>query len=176
MMIPDPLPKVAVWKCYTITISMLWWVNQPKVYHTHLFLWDFVLIQYLVYQINLIKYFHTWQKFKFIHNRPLKNLNVHKLLWFKIKKFQISFPDTGKAHVRPRTPHLCMRKRTTHVNRTYSRTYQFIYIDSHTDILYYYTQLVLHCTTVHSLVQTWPFFVNQSQKSFDLHASLWLVH
>ena len=35
-----------------------------------------------------------------------------------------------------------MRKRTTHVNRTYSQTYRFIYIDSRSDILYYYTQLV----------------------------------
>jgi hypothetical protein len=26
------------------------------------------------------------------------------------KKSQISFPDTGKAHIRPRTPHLCIRK------------------------------------------------------------------
>ena len=37
-------------------------------------------------------------------------------------KIKISFPDTGKAHVRPQTPH-------TDVNRTHSRTYWFIYID-----------------------------------------------
>jgi hypothetical protein len=48
------------------------------------------------------------------------------------KKFQISFPDTGKAHVRPRTPH-------TDVNRTHSRTYRFIYIDSRTDTVLLYT-------------------------------------
>ena len=29
--------------------------------------------------------------------------------FFERKKFQI-FPDTGKAQVRPRTPHICMRK------------------------------------------------------------------
>jgi hypothetical protein len=60
--------------------------------------------------------------------------------------------DTGKAHVRPRTPHQHMyEKITTHVNRTYSRTYWFIYIDSRTDILYYYTQLVLmKCTSVYT--------------------------
>jgi hypothetical protein len=27
-----------------------------------------------------------------------------------VQKFQISFPETGKAHKRPRTPHLCMRQ------------------------------------------------------------------
>ena len=42
-------------------------------------------------------------------------------------------------------------KRTTHVTRTYSQTYRFIYIDSRTDILYYYTQLVLmNCTSVYT--------------------------
>jgi hypothetical protein len=33
--------------------------------------------------------------------------------------------------------------RTTHVNRTNSRIYRFIYIDSYTDILNYYTHFVL---------------------------------
>ena len=72
--------------------------------------------------------------------------------WFHhLKCFQISFPDTGNDHVRPRTPHLCMRKRTTHVNRTYSQTYRFIYIDSRSDMLYFYTQLVLmNCTFVYT--------------------------
>ena len=57
------------------------------------------------------------------------------------------FPDTGKAHVRPQTPH-------TDVNRTHSRTYRFIYIDSHTDTVLLYTSCtdglyfcVHYCTT-----------------------------
>jgi hypothetical protein len=39
--------------------------------------------------------------------------------------------------------HHMYEKSTTHVNRTYSQKYWFIYIDSCTDILYYYTQVVL---------------------------------
>ena len=39
----------------------------------------------------------------------------------------------------------------THIKRIYTRTYQFIYIDSHTDILYYCTQLVqMNCTSVNT--------------------------
>ena len=42
-------------------------------------------------------------------------------------------------------------KSTTHVNRTYSQTYWFMYIDSRADILYYYTQPVLmKCTSVYT--------------------------
>jgi hypothetical protein len=47
--------------------------------------------------------------------------------------------------------HHTYEKSTTNVNRTYSRTYCFIYIDSCTDNLYYYTQLVLmNCTSVYT--------------------------
>ena len=54
------------------------------------------------------------------------------------------FPSTGKAHVRPRTPHQCKQDILTDI--------LVIYIDSHTDILYYYTQLVLmNCTSVHTI-------------------------
>ena len=46
-------------------------------------------------------------------------------------------------------------KRTTHVTRTYSKTYRFIYIDSRTDILYYYTQL--DTETGHTHTRTFHF-------------------
>ena len=47
--------------------------------------------------------------------------------------------------------HIYVWESTTYVNRTYSRTYWFIYIDSRIDILYYYTQLVLmNCTSVYT--------------------------
>jgi hypothetical protein len=41
---------------------------------------------------------------------PSKYKEIIQQLQYQYEKFQISFPETGKAHVRPRTPHLCMRK------------------------------------------------------------------
>jgi hypothetical protein len=67
----------------------------------------------------------------------------------KIKKIQIFAHRKGP---RPSTNTTYMyEKSTTHVNRTYSQTYWFIYLDSRTDILYFYTQLVLmNCTSVYT--------------------------
>ena len=78
-----------------------------------------------------------------------QNESYSKLFEFTKKKCK--FPDTGKAHVRPQTPH-------TDVNRTHSRTYRFIYIDSRTDTVLLYTSCtdglyfcVHYCTTWHYL-------------------------
>ena len=57
---------------------------------------------------------------------------------YQKKKFQTSFPDTGKAHVRPRTPHLCMRQDTL------THTYWLKYIDSCADILYKDTLVMMN--------------------------------
>ena len=66
---------------------------------------------------------------------------IKKLLAKEYKNSK--FPSTGKAHVRPRTPHQCKQDILTDI--------LVIYIDSHTDILYYYTQLVLmNCTSVYT--------------------------
>ena len=63
-------------------------------------------------------------------------------------KFQISGHRKGP---RPSTNTTSMYEKSN-VNRAYSRTYWFIYIDSHTDILYYYTQLVLmNSTSVYTI-------------------------
>ena len=78
------------------------------------------------------------------------------MIEIKLSYEEITFDRTKKIP-NFRTPerptsvheHHIYGKSTTHVNRTYSRTYWFIYIDSGTDILYYYThtQLVLMNST-----------------------------
>ena len=61
-----------------------------------------------------------------------------------------NFISGNRKGPRPSTNTTSMyEKRTTHVIRTYSQTYRFIYILSCTDILHYYTQLVvMNCTSV----------------------------
>ena len=59
------------------------------------------------------------------------------------EKFQISGHLKGP---RPSTNTTSMyEKGTTHVTRTYSQTYRFIYIDSRTDIPHYYWVFFYSC-------------------------------
>ena len=90
-------------------------------------------------------------KFGFLFDLPFALMCTVKESVAACTRNQISFPDTGKAHVRPQTPH-------TDVNRTHSRTYRFIYVDSHTDTVLLYTSCtdglyfcVHYCTTWHYL-------------------------
>ena len=83
----------------------------------------------------------------------IQNLNCILLVFNNINAISTKFQISGhRKGPRPSTNTTSMyEKSTTHVNRTYSRTYWFIYIDSCTDILYYYTQLVLmNCTSVYT--------------------------
>ena len=84
-----------------------------------------------------------------------------------LKKFQISGHRKGP---RPSTNTTSMyEKSTTHVNRTYSRTYWFIYRDSRTEILYYYTQLVLmNCTSVYTTHILIIYFIHIVFNSYHL--------
>ena len=106
---------------------------------------------------------------------------IYSYYWSRVKKSQISFSDTGKAHVpfftlthtHARTQLFiytdsckdilyyytqvvkiyCTSVHTTHINRTHQRTFHFIYIDSCTDIMSFCTQLVqMDCTSVYTTV------------------------
>jgi hypothetical protein len=64
--------------------------------------------------------------------------------WEKIP----NFISGHRKSPRPSTNTTSMYE-TTYVNRTYPRTYRFIYIDSYTDILYYDTLVLMNCTSVY---------------------------
>jgi hypothetical protein len=114
--------------------SVIYWINQSKAYNSMLFCDWLTILRLYWRQVAVHCSAYSWTVYTECTSKHLG---------------QAKCEHTDSTNAQYTTS--MYEKSTTHVNRTYSRTYWFIYIDSRTDILYYYTQLVLmKCTSVYT--------------------------